>query len=123
MTMALGGVSGTQDCVKSVMFPDVFNVFVLWFKPNILQGEMHVLIEVFIFWVEWGHDKIENFHGLVFYNRTMAHAGWNEDAHTGVNGVQCAIELHFALAFEKVVDFGVVFVIMRLGIFADGYGM
>jgi len=121
--MALGGVLGTQDCVKSVMFPDVFNVFVLWFKPNILQDGVRVLIEVFVFWIEGWHDKVENFHGFIFYNRTMAHTGWNEDGHAGVNGVQFAIELHLALAFEKVVDFGVVFVIMRLGVFADGYGV
>jgi hypothetical protein len=122
-TMALGGVSGTQDCVKSVMFPDVFNVFVLWFKPKVLQNEVRILIEIFVFWIEWGHDKIEDFHGFVFYNSTMSYSGWNEDGHAGVNGVQFTIELHLACAFEKIIDFGMVFVVVGLSVFADGNGV
>ena len=67
-------------------------------------------IEPFVRRIERRHRNVEHAQPA---DRPMAAAGLDEDRVAGPHGVPFAVELHLALAFEDVIDFGQPLVVVR----------
>lgn len=67
--------------------------------------------------VEGGDGGVEDCESA---DGAVSAVGFDEDGVAGFDGVAVAIEFDFAVAFEDVIDLGVVFVVVGAGIDGDG---
>lgn len=80
-------------------------------------GLPRCLVEPFVVGVEGGDGGIED---CELADGAVSAVGLDEDGVAGFDGVAVAIEFNFAVAFEDIVNFGVVFVVMGAGVDRDG---